>query len=158
MMKVLKMAVYGKDNEEIARYVKNEVLKIRKGIYPVEELGFSKGISKNLGDYGNQDWIRAARWTNIHSGLWNSQTDYGAGSKPKFVYVKPSLLPEGYQKIELIALDDNFNLPERLINAIDFDVLIDKTVGNKIEMILDALGLKWSNLSSLHKTNSLTKY
>jgi DNA polymerase I len=169
-----------KSNKELIDYVKSELKKIRNKEYGLEKLAFSKGISKSLDLYGNQDWIRAARWTNQHSGLWNKQTNYGGGSKPKFIYVIPDLLPQGYSKIEIVALDDNFDLPDIIKNghsvtfgnkfvddpdhptfvkhipsSIDYEQTIKKTIGLKIENILDAFGINWKNVASLIKTKSL---
>ena len=164
-------------NKEITDYVKDMLNKIRNKEFTLEEIAFSKGISKSLDLYGNQDWIRAARWTNQHSGLWNKQTNYGGGSKPKFIYVNPDLLPQGYQKIEIVALDDDFDLPDIIKNehqekygnlftgeniqiktvpsAIDYETVIEKTIGKKIENILDALDIRWKDVSSKFKTKSL---
>jgi len=158
MKRILEMACYGKNKEDIAKYVKQELWKIENGKYTLEEISFSKGISKPLHTYGNQDWIRAARWTNQHSCYWGLQTNYGAGSKPKYVYVYPLKLPPQYQRIEMIALDDDFNLPQHLIEAIDYRTVIEKTIQLKIETILEAIGLSWHVISNKRKVKGLMKY
>ena len=171
MKKLLQMAIYEKSNSEIIEYVKGIINNIRKDKYPLEDLAWSKGIKRDLHTYGNQDWIRGARWTNTHSCLWDKQTNFGGGSKPKYVYVKSALLPADYQKIEVIALDDDFSLPESLMkiktvnkdnivkyhNVIDYDTLIEKTIGNKIDMILDALDIDFNFITSKIKAKNVRK-
>jgi DNA polymerase I len=154
--------------EGIPQYLKIELRKVKKGYYPPIETAFSKGISKPLASYGNQDWIRAARWTNRHSGLWGQQTEYGAGSKPKYTYVIRSKLPAGFRadsysikkglKHQIIALDDNFNLPPYLEEIIDYDEVIRKTIMLKVETILEALGLDWDEITTNKSVKALSRY
>lgn len=151
---VLEMAVYERV-AEIIPYLKDEVTKIKTGFYPLADIATAKGISKPLELYGNQDWIRAARWTNEFSHLWDAQTNYGSGSKPKFIYMDPMKIPGQFSRIEIIALDENDSLPSHLIAAIDWKITIEKTIGEKVSQILDALGLRWETVISKQKVNRL---
>jgi len=158
MKKLLRMACYGKPKADMIKHVKKELFKIRNGKYELEELAFSKGISKPLQTYGNQDWIRAARWTNEFSGYWGAQTNYGGGSKPKFMYIKYSKVPHPFSRIEIIALDDNYYIPPHLVEIIDYNTLIEKTIKMKIETILEAIDITWDEIVSKFKVKRLTSY
>lgn len=156
MKNTLELACMGRSTKEITNYIKEEVDNIKN--HPLEEIGFSKGISKPLQTYKNQDWIRGARWTNMHSSMWGKQTEFGAGSKPKYVYVKENRLPKGYEPIEIIALDNDLSLPEEIINVLDWNVIVEKTIKYKVETILDALGVAWDSIFSSNKVKGLMKY
>jgi len=155
MKNILEMACYDKSNDEITKYLKDEIFKIKNMEYPLEDIAFSKGISKALNTYGNQDWIRAARWTNQHSSLWGKQTNYGGGSKPKYVYMLQDKIPAPYARTNIAALDDDFFFPPHLSEVIDFNTLIEKTVKLKVETILEALGLNWTEITSKMKVKGL---
>jgi DNA polymerase elongation subunit (family B) len=156
MKNVLELACMGRSNEEIANYVKEEVNNIHN--HPLEEIGFSKGISKPLQTYKNQDWIRGARWTNLHSSMWGKPTAFGSGSKPKYVYVKENRLPKGFEPIEIVALDDDLTLPNDIVKSLDWETIVEKTIKYKIETILDAIGTSWDDIFSTTKVKGLMKY
>jgi DNA polymerase elongation subunit (family B) len=139
---------------KVQEYLKEKVNKIKKQQYLLEDVAFSKGISKPLDEYGDKfwDWIEGAKWTNYHSGLWGGLTNYGATSKPKYVYVTKTKVPKHYEKIPnkhkfmVIALDGDNSLPNELIKAIDWKTLIEKTIRDKIIKILDAADIDWSDI------------
>jgi len=145
----------------IISYIQNEIKLIKNNNYELKYIAFSKGISKNISQYIKnnkirEDWILATEWTNQHSGLpeWNAQTRYNMGSKPKFIYVKKCLLPKRFERInnkhnyQMIALDENNSLPECLKLAIDYDTLIEKTIKNKIENLLNSINLSWKMIDN----------
>lgn len=158
MKQVLEMAARGQA-EAIMPFLKAEIAKIRAMQYPLGKIAFAKGISSAFESYkvkGN--WIRAAEWTNQHSGMWGAQTDYGAGSKPKFMYMQQMLMPRQFERAELIALDDNDSLPQNLIECIDFDTLIQKTIFDKIDTILAAVGLNYEHIISKVSVKGINEY
>lgn len=157
---------------KMKKYVKSEIALIKSGKLPLEEVAFSKGISKPLVDYeeGRCDWVEGAKWTNYHSPFWGKPTNFGSGSKPKYVYLKKSLIPRPYIKVQnnhdyqIVALDEDFELPESLRykkvdkkvkHVIDYDTLIDKTIRLKIDTILDAVGFNWDSLTMKGSQQSL---
>ena len=126
MKEVLMLSASG-ITSKVQEYLKETVNNIKNKKYSLKDIAFSKGISKPLNEYGYKfwDWIEGGKWTNCHSGLWGGLTNYGATSKPKFVYVTKSKVPKHYEKIPnnhkfmVIALDGDNSLPNDLINAID---------------------------------------
>ncbi len=167
MKEILERGCYDK-LEDIPSYLRNQLKKLKKGEFPLIESAYSYGISKALSTYGNQDWIRAARWTNRHSSIWGQPTEYGAGSKPKYTYLIRSKLPAGFsadgyvisknKKSQLVALDNNFELPDYLKQIIDYKELIRKTIELKVESILEALGMDWEEITSNIKVKKLSGY
>lgn len=146
MMTILEYAVR-KRVKDIVPYLKEEIKKIKEGFYELEDIAFSVGISKSFDEYENKNnRIKGAEWTNQHAYLWGKQTNYGAGSKPRFVFVDPMKLPKGYQRIELIALDEDDELPQFLFNCIDWNTHLEKTIKDKIDMILEAVGISWNDI------------
>jgi DNA polymerase elongation subunit (family B) len=159
MDEVLNRAVRGNEVGEIESYIRKEIAAIKKGKRNLIDIAFSKGIGQPLEKYGKEkdgkktgvpDWIRATQWTNKNSGKWNAQTNYGNDSKPKFIYLKKNhkKFPKNYDRIEIAALDDNYNLPDEIRAVIDYDTVIEKTVGYKIDTILEAIGTSWDRINS----------
>ena len=165
MKNVLEMACNNVDIHQIINYIQIELWKIKHKRYSVEEIGLSKGIRQPLNTYGKPDGhggrkgvpaqIKAAQWTNQYSGLWGTQTNYGDGSKPKFVYVKSSQMPAPYHRTDMIATDENFKLPDHLVEILDYDTIIEKTVKSALETILEAIGIEWHTLLSKVKVKKL---
>jgi DNA polymerase elongation subunit (family B) len=158
MKKVLEYAARGQ-KDAIVEYLTQEIAKIKTMQYSLGEIAFAKGIKQRFSEYKTKgDWVRAAEWTNKHSYLWGVQTNYGIGSKPKFIYVKSIELPKAYDRTTLIALDEYENLPESLVACIDFEKVINNTVKEKIVQILDAIGLDWDTLFNTAHIQKLTQY
>jgi DNA polymerase, archaea type len=158
MKKVLEMGARGQANE-IPEYLRDQIKQIKTNKYHLDDISFSKGISQDFSEYkvkGN--WVKAAEWTNKHSHLWGAQTNYRGGSKPKFVFVVPRLLPKIYEKTELVALDEFNNLPAELVRCIDWDRQIESTIKKKVMQILDAVGLNWDTIFSTHKVNRIGSF
>jgi DNA polymerase elongation subunit (family B) len=157
MKQILDYACKDRTNE-IITYLKTEIEKI-KHQYELKDIAFTKGLKKPFEEYIHPgDWVRAAMWTNTHSKFWNAQTNYGAGTKPKYIYVKPSLLPSKYDPIEIVALDDDDQLPEDVVNAIDWDTVIKKTIKAKVETILQAVGIDFDSILQTQTADALNQY
>jgi DNA polymerase I len=164
MDEVLDRAVHGNEVVEIESYIRKEVATIKKGKRNLIDIAFSKGVKKPLDTYGREkngkrigipDWIRATQWTNKNSGKWKAQTNYGNDSKPKFVYLKKNhkKFPKDYGRIEIAALDDNYSLPDEIRAVIDYDTVIEKTIGYKVDTILEAIGTSWDKINSKTRTD-----
>lgn len=129
--------------------------KIRKIGYEAKYISFAKSIRKELDEYGNQDWIRGARWFNYNCWKFGINYVYGSGSKPKFLYVSPNMLTSilnekkerKYDSTDIVALDDNDNIPNEIYKCLD----VEKTlmmIGKKIDDIIDILNIKIEDIVS----------
>lgn len=140
-------------------YIQEEIDKIITGYYKLEDIAFSAGISMAFSDYKvKNNRVKGAEWTNKHSYLWENQTNYGGGSKPKFMFMDRMKFPAVYDRIELVALDDDNELPAELIKCIDWDTHLEKTVKDKIESILNAVKINWDDIIKKKKNKKLSKY
>jgi len=144
MKRVQEMAIYRVPNEKIVTYLRGIVAGIKHNKYPLEDVGFHKGIKRPLETYKGQDWIRAARWTNRWSSLWGAQTNYGEDTKPAFVYIKKDRVPAPYDDIEIIALDESGYIPDHLKEILDHEKIIERTIKGPVETTLEAIGIKWT--------------
>lgn len=145
-----------KVKEEIVALLRDKVKAFRENKLPLHYICQSKGIRKNLDDYANQDWIRGARWFNENAFKLNTPTRYGHGSKPKFMYVKEELIPVGYTKSDIVALDEYNELPKEIIDAMDIDKMIEKTFVIKVEDIVSIIGIKETDYATLTRIRTGT--
>jgi len=136
-IKVLEMILKNEPKEEIIKIVKDVDSRIRNGEIGVEEIGFPKGISKELDSYGklkkNSDEIggvppvvKGCKYANKYLGK-----RLGIGSKPKWIYVKK--VPEGFPETNVIAFEHDYDLPEGFVP--DYDIMIEKILKMKLEEI-----------------------
>ena len=158
MKKVLDLIIHDK-LDFVLPYLKNEIKKIKNMEYKLSEIAFSQGISKKFSEYKNKsNRIRGAEWTNKHSYLWGSVCNYGAGSKPKYIFVKRMELPTNYERVDLIALDKDDYLPEVILNCIDWDTHLEKTIKDKIDSILMAVNIDWDEVMGKYSILRLGQY
>jgi len=153
--KVVELICRQKDKQLIAKLIRKVVYKIAHLEYELEEISFPKGIKQRLDEYGNQDWIRGARWTNEWSTHWGGESNYGAMTKPKFVYIDPARLPKEYARTNICALDDNSYLPPDIVKSIDRQKVIDNTIKEKLVNILDVYDIQWIDVLKPIKTKSV---
>lgn len=141
--KVVEMILDNVKKETIINYLKDIDKKIRTGKIPIEEIGFPKGISKPLNEYGKvkekngrtlntgtPPVIVGARYANKYLGKRFSQ-----GSKPKWTYIKHT--PSNYPNTNIISFTDS--IPDGFIP--DYDLIINKILKMKLEEIFIASGL-----------------
>lgn len=153
--KVLEMQCRKEDRRKIINTIRYVIQKIFKLDFKLEEIAFPKGIRQPLEEYDNQDWIRGARWTNDWAHTWGGKAGYGAGSKPKFIYLRKGRIPSEYSRTDICALDQNNYLPEDVVKAIDFEKLIEKTIEEKLVNIIEVYDISWINVIKNAKTRSV---
>lgn len=149
-----------KEKDEVIRYIGNEIDRIRKGNYKFSEIGMPKGITKELHEYGikmtlNKDGSvksRAGIQANIRGAIYAVKVlGLDLSNKPKMIYIKnlPNHLPMKYKFgigneaeekiVDTLCFDEDNQVPAGTI--IDIEIMLQKTVRDKIEPIFDAL--KW---------------
>jgi len=107
---------------------------------PLNEIGVPSAITKPLEDYKvNSIQKKAALFSNRYLG-----TRFGAGDKPKRIYIVPPSDPEFLEKVDVIAFDEKTKIPSWV--KIDYARMMEKTVKPKIEGLLLALGIKWEDI------------
>lgn len=140
---VLNMVLNGSDKHEVTDFLMDIEKKIRNKEISDEEIGFPKGISKELKEYGitvkgedgktrktgSPPIVTGARYCNKFLGA-----RFGKGSKPKWIYVKS--VPKGYPLTKIIAFDEF--IPEGF--KIDYKLMYDRIFKAKLEEIFKACG------------------
>ena len=141
--KVINMVLHETKKEVVMTYLKDLDKKIRTGQISFEEIGFPKGISKPLNEYGRisrneykkeqkcgiPPVIAGSIYSNKYLG-----TRFGVGSKPKWTYIKQ--VPKGYPKTPVISFVDE--LPDGFIP--DYDIIMDRLFKMKLDNIFRAAG------------------
>jgi DNA polymerase elongation subunit (family B) len=142
---VLNMILYNRENE-----VFNHLLGIVKKFDPktadINEIKMSKGIGKFLDKYGGigkhgrknpiPPHVVAAMYSNEHL-----NKNYDIGSQLNYVFIKR--MPHPYPQTDILAFDELDDIPKGTI--IDFEEHLSK-MKNKIERIIETLGLTWTNV------------
>lgn len=152
-LKLINMIMDKKSEEDVVKYLKDIETKMRDGDYTDEEIGFPKGIKKELVEYNPpQAIIKGATYSNKHFG-----THFGGGTKPKFVYIKPD--PDITVSMKLFNKKTNeYFVKDYILESITFDkvrpgdfeidwnTMVEKTIVAKVKKIFDSVGWDWKQL------------
>lgn len=140
---VLKNILHGADHDEIGQLVHEAANELSKDNPDWERIGIPGGLSKDLENYAWTDGTpqgahpRAAYICNVLN-----QTDLGAGSKPKRVYLKEKVPPEerwdGGQ-IDVIGFDHPEHVPDWA--RVDTQRMIETLIKKPMDKILAAIGM-----------------
>ncbi len=140
---VLKKILHGADELELGQIVYEAASSITPDDPDWNAIGIPGGLGKELEDYAWTNGTpkdahpRAAFFTNEISG-----TNFGAGSKPKRVYVQP-YTPEidgwGYGVVDVLAFEEQSDLPDDVVP--DCGRMTQALVTKPMHRILDAVGI-----------------
>ncbi|MEM4447711.1 MAG: DNA polymerase domain-containing protein [Candidatus Jordarchaeales archaeon] len=132
---VLNMLLNGQSLHEIVSYVRESVKGYRER--SLDEISIPKGIDKPLHEYKSKPpHVKGALLANAYLGA-----RFGVGSKVKMLYVKH--VP-GLPRTDVICFETPKQLPEGV--EVDWDRMIEVSVKQKLEDILEAVGIGWSNI------------
>lgn len=167
---VIEMLIDGEEKDKILGFLKDLDTKMREGGFTDEEVGFPKGLQKELEDYNPPSAIiKGAIFSNR-----NFNTTFGKKTKPKFVYintykgkvpqlevelkkVKDGFLNETFTKTyELKSIAYETVIPEGF--DIDWDTMSEKTFKNKLKKIFEAVGWEWEDLNLKEKNSDLNEW
>ena len=138
------------DRQTVFNYVYDVVHKMLDGGYTHLQVGIPKGLSRSLSDYEiASPWIRGAEYSNEYL-----RGNFGAGSKPKLLYVSQVVGGQLPQTDEVCIDVDMPQLPESI--HIDWRKMAEKTIHNKIAFILEAIGIEWDTILTGIASESLT--
>ncbi len=144
--KVMEMILAGAGLSDLKQYVGDIIKKYRAGAFSLDEIGIPGGIGKNLKDYGTDDaHIRGANYANQYLG-----TNFGKGSKPKRVYIKQ--VNGLYPKTDVICFEYGDQVLEAFV--VDRELMLEKTIRQPIERIIEPIGWSWSDLDPSRTTLS----
>jgi len=126
---------------------------------PLTMMAMPKGVKKSLDSYGGVNAkggkigipavVRAAMYSNKHFG-----TSFGAGSKPKMIYIRD--VPDGYEKTDVIAFDDDTVIPLGFIP--DYEKMWNTIVKRKVQPLVEIIGLDFDELVDTHRQSRLDEF
>lgn len=151
--KILTIIVTGRKVEDVRKIIRNIVIKLEANEYEWNEIAVPMQTKKALhlytGNWANHAHIRGARYSNKWLG-----TQFGAGTKPKRVYVKT--VPPGYDPTDVICVDEDTVVPPMF--TVDTDRMIDTCVKAKLKRIMVVMGWRWDQIGESVIQKSITEF
>jgi len=141
---VIELILKGAGLAEMKSYLGEVIRTYRRGGYPLDEVGIPGGIGKALEEYGVQDaHIRGAIYSNTNLG-----TDFKRGSKPKRIYIRS--VKAKYPQTDVLAFEYADQVPPEFV--VDWETMLEKTIKQPIERIIEALGWTWTDVDPSRTT------
>ncbi|MDD3110868.1 MAG: DNA-directed DNA polymerase [Methanofollis liminatans] len=141
---VIELILKGAGLAEMKAYLGEVIRTYRRGGYPLDEVGIPGGIGKALEEYGVQDaHIRGAIYSNTNLG-----TDFKRGSKPKRIYIRS--VKAKYPQTDVLAFEYADQVPPEFV--VDWETMLEKTIKQPIERIIEALGWTWTDVDPSRTT------
>lgn len=138
---VLEMILGGQKKQKVYHYLRRVIDDVNQNTIDWYDLAIPQAIKKPLhlykGGAANHAHIRGAKYSNQWLG-----TSFGAGTKPRRLYVKST--PPHYAKTDVIDIDDETIIPPGFV--VDHSKMIESTIELKLHRIFDAVNWKWSEL------------
>ncbi|NVO66276.1 DNA-directed DNA polymerase [Methanofollis tationis] len=141
---VIELILKGAGLAEMKAYLGGVIRTYRRGGYPLDEIGIPGGIGKALEEYGVQDaHIRGAIYSNANLG-----TDFKRGSKPKRIYIRS--VKAKFPQTDVLAFEYADQVPPEFV--VDWETMLEKTIKQPIERIIEALGWTWTDVDPSRTT------
>lgn len=141
---VIYFILEGKDKYYIRSYIRNIVENIKQNVYSIDEIGIPAALGKRVEDY-------KVKTLNLKAFI-NSQRyfkDIMRSYKAKLVYVK-----SGSGRIPLVVPHNK--LPQGM--RIDHDIMIQKTVKENVESLINLIHLPWEDIVGKGMTAKLYEF
>ena len=147
---VIEMILDGAGFDEVSRYVRDVVDRFKDGDYGYDDMGIPGGIGQKLDSYDTDTaQVTGAKYANRNLG-----TNFTSGSKPKRLYIKR--VKGDYPPTDVVCFEYPEQVPEEF--EVDRDKMLEKTVRNPIERILEALGWSWSEVVNGQRQQGLGSF
>jgi DNA polymerase I len=128
------MVLNGASEDEVGDYVCGLIHSVRAGEVELWKLAVPVTLSKSLSRYNKKGmpiYVRAALFSNRNLG-----TRFGEGSKLRYLYL--SAVPSGVPQTNVIALDEQTDLPDGY--KPDYELIARKQIFDKFKPLAEALG------------------
>jgi len=147
---VIERILDGAGFDEVSEYVRGVVDRFKSGEFGYGEVGVPGGIGQKLDSYETDTaQVTGAKYANEHLG-----TNFTSGSKPKRLYVKR--VKGDYPPTDVVCFEYPEQVPEEF--EVDREKMLEKTVRNPIERILEALGWSWSEVVNGQRQQGLGSF
>lgn len=135
---ILDMILHGATEIEIGQKIHAAAQEIAPSGADLDRIGIPGGISKPLEEYA---WTRGSPQGAHPRAAWYSNcllgTNFGSGSKPKRIYVKP-FAEDGFdEKIDVLAFEEAASVPQSV--RLDTSRMTQALIVNPLGKILDAI-------------------
>lgn len=167
---VLELLLKEEDAKDaVFEYMNDLIDAVKCGEYDYEEVGIPSAIaSKPPEDYGTQNrtpqpHIRGAKYatSNIDG------EDIRQGAKPlkfpirkivgnEYPHAYTADTPEDGEKVDYIAVENVDNIPPEF--RIDWDVVVEKTLKDRIEPMIKTMGWQWTDITSSGQNGTLDQF
>jgi hypothetical protein len=127
------------------------------------EIGIPKGLHKNLNDYKQRSpWVDGAIYANNYL-----NANFDKGSKPKLLYIKRVVPNRGYPQTSSLCVMNGMKLPkytdketgeQKEIFIIDKQKMLMKTVIDKLDDVLELIGIERNQIFSGYKRTSVLDF
>jgi len=135
---IIEMIIEKEEYSKIKEKLKTFIVDYRTGKFSLEDIGIPNSITKPFSQYKTKDaHIRGAEYSNKYFG-----TNFGAGSKPKRLYVK-ALVDRHYPVTDVVCFDFPEQIPPSFI--IDYETMLEKTIRDPITRVVEVLGWSWAD-------------
>lgn len=151
--KIFTMLGDGEPAFKIRNYLQDIVDRILAGKYSLLQVGIPRGMGQEFHEYETDSpWLRGCIYMNEEVGT----TNFGKGSKPKLLYIK-KVRGETYPPTDAICIDLN-TPPISSDFVIDWEKMAQKTIRDKIDVILDDLEIDWDVLVTGVQNDTLDRW
>ena len=142
--KVIRMLLEGCTKQNLKVYIEEINKKLMNGELELEYVGIPKGLSQSLESYKTDNpHRRGAIYSNKYLGK-----SYGIGDKPRIIWLAST---GKYPRTDVVAFNNNEDVPKDF--KMDINLMIEKSIIQKIEHILDSANLSLDEI--LHETTKL---
>lgn len=117
------------DAQVAVDYVKRHYKLVKSGNIPIMQVSIPKAIRKVANRAVENPWVRGIKYAEVNYNYILSE-----GSKPRLLY-----LTCGRE----ICIDEDFDVTQ-IINEIDFEMMADKTIKQKMESYMWSIGYDWN--------------
>lgn len=125
-----------KDPDTVPDIVRGYIKDVLSGKFGIEDICMTPTLRKHPESYERPSaWVRGALYSNKWFG-----TDITEDDTVKFVYIKSI---KDYPHTDVLSVIDFDSIPTSFV--VDLDKMVEKSIKNKVEEILELIGYSWGN-------------
>ena len=156
LRKLIRLLLYGADQEHVSDFVTTEVEKIKNLEYEYDEIGIPGGIGQAFDTYTNKTkHVRGAEYANEHLG-----EQIQPGDKPKGMYIEriggDHAPPPSLSDSKFICWLNSSAVPDTV--EIDFDKYLDVQVYGPMSRMIKCTDWRWDEIKSGQEQSSVSEY
>ena len=147
---IFKRVLLENSKHDVFDFVNQKIKEFRE--VPLDDIAMPKSFTKKFGEYlggsANSVFINAAKWSNNNLGY-----DFGGGSKGLFLYTRRPSFPNG-----VIYMRGDVTKLEKAGVMVDYDLMIEKTIYDKLDTLFEAIGWERDELETGQRQMKLSEW